>query len=33
MVDRDGLVEVGEGVTVLEPGAPVDFLPFSEVLS
>ncbi len=33
MVDSDGLVEVGEGVTVLEQGAPVDFLPFSEVLS
>jgi molybdopterin molybdotransferase len=33
MVESDGLVEIGEGVTRLEPGATVGFLPFSELLS
>jgi molybdopterin molybdotransferase len=33
MVESDGLVEIGEGITRLEPGMEVDFLPFSEVLS
>jgi molybdopterin molybdotransferase len=32
MVESDGLVEIGEGVTKLEPGMMVDFLPFSEVI-
>jgi molybdopterin molybdotransferase len=32
MVEADGLVEIGEGITRIEPGAPVDFLPFSEVI-
>ncbi|HEY0835037.1 MAG TPA: molybdopterin molybdotransferase MoeA, partial [Azospirillum sp.] len=31
MVESDGLVELGEDVTRLDPGAVVDFLPFSEV--
>ena len=33
MVESDGLVEVGDGITKLEPGMTVDFLPFSEVIS
>ncbi len=33
MVESDGLVEIGETITRLEPGMMVDFLPFSEVLS
>lgn len=32
MVESDGLVEIGEGVTRLEVGTTVDFLPFSEVI-
>jgi molybdopterin molybdotransferase len=32
MVESDGLAEIAEGVTKLEPGMPVDFLPFSEVI-
>jgi molybdopterin molybdotransferase len=32
MVAADGLVAIAEGVTSVSPGAPVDFLPFSEVL-
>ena len=32
MVDADGLVELPEDLTRLEPGAMVDFLPFSEVM-
>ena len=32
MVESDGLVEIGEGVSRLEPGASVAFLPFSEVI-
>jgi molybdopterin molybdotransferase len=32
MVESDGLVEIGEGVSRLEPGAVVAFLPFSEVI-
>jgi molybdopterin molybdotransferase len=32
MVESDGLVEIGEGMTRLEPGMIVDFLPFSEVI-
>jgi molybdopterin molybdotransferase len=32
MIDSDGLVEFGEGVSGVEAGAPVDFLPFSEVI-
>ncbi len=31
MVEADGLIELSEEVTRLEPGAMVDFLPFSEV--
>jgi molybdopterin molybdotransferase len=31
MVQSDGLVELGESVTHLQPGETVDFLPFSEV--
>jgi molybdopterin molybdotransferase len=33
MVEADGLVELPEEVTTLEPGAVVDYLPFSEVYS
>ena len=33
MVEADGLVELAEGLTTLEPGAPVDYLPFSEVFA
>jgi len=32
MVESDGLIEIGEGITKLEIGAPVDFLPFAEVI-
>ena len=32
MVESDGLVEIGDGMTRLEPGMIVDFLPFSEVI-
>jgi molybdopterin molybdotransferase len=32
MVESDGLIAIGEGVTKLEIGAPVDFLPFAEVI-
>ncbi|HEY3918728.1 MAG TPA: gephyrin-like molybdotransferase Glp [Stellaceae bacterium] len=32
MVESDGLAEIAEGVTKLEPGMAVDFLPFSEVI-
>jgi molybdopterin molybdotransferase len=32
MVESDGLAEIAEGVTKLEPGMTVDFLPFSEVI-
>jgi molybdopterin molybdotransferase len=32
MVESDGLVELGEGIARIEPGAAVDFLPFSEVI-
>jgi len=31
MVEADGLVELAEDLTTLEPGAMVDYLPFSEV--
>jgi len=31
MVAADGLVELPEDLTRLEPGTMVDFLPFSEV--
>jgi molybdopterin molybdotransferase len=31
MVEADGLVELAEDLTTLEPGALVDYLPFSEV--
>jgi molybdopterin molybdotransferase len=31
MVEADGLVELAEDLTTLEPGAVVDYLPFSEV--
>jgi molybdopterin molybdotransferase len=33
MVEADGLVELPEEVTTLEPGAIVDYLPFSEVFA
>ncbi|MEE8140924.1 MAG: gephyrin-like molybdotransferase Glp [Alphaproteobacteria bacterium] len=33
LVESDGLVELPEGMTRLEPGTLVDFLPFSEVTS
>jgi molybdopterin molybdotransferase len=33
MVEADGLVELPEEVTTLEPGTVVDYLPFSEVYS
>jgi len=32
MVESDGLVEIGDGVTRVENGMPVDFLPFAEVI-
>jgi molybdopterin molybdotransferase len=31
LVHSDGLVELGEQVTEVEPGSIVDFLPFTEV--
>jgi len=31
MVEADGLIELPEELTTLEPGAAVDYLPFSEV--
>ena len=33
MVESDGLVQIGEGVSHVELGSPVDFLPFSEVIA
>ena len=33
MVEAHGLVELAEGLTTLEPGAVVDYLPFSEVFA
>ena len=33
LVEAEGLVELPEEMTVLEPGTLVDFLPFSEVVS
>jgi molybdopterin molybdotransferase len=33
MVEADGLIEVGEGVSEIEAGDLVDFLPFSEVMT
>ena len=30
LCEADGLVELGEAVTRVEPGEPVDFVPFSE---
>ena len=33
MVESDGLVEIAEGISRLEPGTPVEFLPFSEVIA
>ena len=32
MVESDGLVEIGEGISRIEAGQSVDFLPFSEVI-
>jgi molybdopterin molybdotransferase len=32
MIESDGLVEIGEGVSRLAAGSAVDFLPFSEVI-
>lgn len=32
MVESDGLVEIGEGISMIKPGDVVDFLPFSEVI-
>ncbi len=32
MVESDGLVEIGEGISVTKPGDVVEFLPFSEVI-
>jgi len=32
MVESDGLVEIGEGISRVEPGAAVAFVPFSEVI-
>ena len=32
MVESDGLVEIGEGVSRVAPGDTVEFLPFSELL-
>jgi molybdopterin molybdotransferase len=32
MVESDGLVEIGEGISITKPGDVVDFLPFSEVI-
>jgi molybdopterin molybdotransferase len=33
MVQSDGLAEIGEGISRIEPGMIVDFIPFSEVLA
>ena len=33
MVESDGLVEIGEGVSHIALGSDVDFLPFSEVIA
>ena len=33
MVDADGLAEIGEGISRVEPGMSVAFIPFSEVLA
>jgi molybdopterin molybdotransferase len=32
MVESDGLAEIGEGISRIEPGAAIDFIPFSEVM-
>jgi molybdopterin molybdotransferase len=32
MVESDGLAEIGEGISRIEPGASIDFIPFSEVM-
>ncbi len=32
MIESDGLVEIGEGVSRVAAGSPVEFLPFSEVI-
>ena len=32
MVESDGLAEIGEGISRVEPGMGVEFIPFSEVL-
>jgi len=32
MVESDGLAEIGEGIGRIEPGAAIDFIPFSEVI-
>jgi molybdopterin molybdotransferase len=32
MVESDGLAEIGEGISRIEPGATIDFIPFSEVM-
>ena len=32
MVESDGLAEIGEGVSRVEPGASIEFIPFSEVM-
>jgi molybdopterin molybdotransferase len=32
MIESDGLVEIGEGISRLAPGDPVEFLPFSELM-
>jgi molybdopterin molybdotransferase len=32
MVESDGLAEIGEGISRIEPGAGIDFIPFSEVM-
>jgi molybdopterin molybdotransferase len=33
MVESDGLVEIGEGISAVQPGNTVEFLPFSEVIA
>ena len=32
MVEADGFAEIGEGISRIEPGMSIDFIPFSEVL-
>lgn len=32
MVEADGLIELRDGTTRIEPGDSVDFLPFAELL-